>query len=136
MFEVEVCQSRQVVLVRFRGELSEDDFAKLDKLAAEARGKAEYDCIYDMTDVQKVSLRIDFVAKRADFPQPYKNRERIYVVQQDELEFLVNSYVAAQAAKGWKEPRLVRTLRQALDILAVSASDFVPLPSQHPVGSC
>jgi hypothetical protein len=108
--------------------LSEDDFAELDKLAAEARGRADYHCIYDMTDVQTIGLSIDFVTRRADLPQPYKDRERIYVVQQDDLTFLVNSYVAAQAAKGWKEPRLVRTLAQALDMLGVSASDFVPIP--------
>lgn len=128
MFQVEICQLRQIVLIRFLGELSEDDFAELDKLAAKARGKTEYDCIYDMTDVQSVSLRIDFVTKRADLPQPYKNRERIYVVQQEDLRFLVHSYFAAQAAKGWKEPRMVRTLDEALDILGVSASEFVALP--------
>jgi hypothetical protein len=100
MFDVEICQPRQIVLVRFRGELNEHDFSELDKMASDVRGKAEYDCIYDMTDIEKVSLRIDFVAKRADFPQPYKNRERIYVVQEDDLKFLVGFLCRRPGGKG------------------------------------
>jgi hypothetical protein len=41
MFDIEICSSRQVVLVRFREQLTEDDFITLDRLAAEGRGGAQ-----------------------------------------------------------------------------------------------
>jgi hypothetical protein len=39
MFDVDVCEARQVVLIRFRGQLTENDLAGLDKLASDTRGK-------------------------------------------------------------------------------------------------
>jgi hypothetical protein len=36
MFDSEICSSRYVVLIRFRGQLSEDDFLGLNRLAIEA----------------------------------------------------------------------------------------------------
>ena len=70
------------MLVRFRGQLTEDDFVGLDKLASDTRGKGPFDCIFDMTGVEKVELSTDFVVKRGDLPQAHKDRERIYVVPQ------------------------------------------------------
>jgi hypothetical protein len=61
------------------------------------------------------------------FLSPTRNRERIYVVQEDDLKFLVGSYAVAQAAKGWKQPRMVRSLGEAFDIFGVTPSEFVPL---------
>jgi hypothetical protein len=128
MFDVEICEARQVVLICFRGQLTEDDFAGLDKLASDTRGKAAFDCIFDMTGVEKVELTTDFVAKRADLPQAHKNRERIYVVPQDDLKLLVRFFAASQTAKGWKVPFVVATLDDALRMLDVKKSEFSPLP--------
>jgi len=127
MFDVEICEARQVVLIRFRGQLTEGDFAGLDKLASDTRGKAAVDCIFDMTGVEKVELFTDFVAKRGDLPQTHKNRERIYVVPQDDLKFLVRFYAASQGAKGWKVPFVVATLDEALRMLGAKRSEFSPL---------
>ena len=127
MFNVDVCEVRQVVLIRFHCQLIENDFVGLDKLASDMRGKGEYDCIFDMTGVDKVELSTDFVVKRGDLPQAYKNRERIYVVPQDDLKLLVRFYAASQGAKGWKPPFVVGTLNEALGMLGVKMSEFIPL---------
>jgi hypothetical protein len=115
MFDVEVCEAREVLLIRFRGQLTENDFVGLDKLASDTRGKAAFDCIFDMTGVEKVELSTDFVVKRGDLPQAYKDRERIYVVPQDDLKLLVRFYAATQGAKGWKTPFVVgRSTRRSI----------------------
>ena len=113
MFDVDVCDARQAVLIRFRGQLAEKDFVGLDKLASEAQDRAAFDCIFDMTGVEKVELSTDFVVTRGDLPQAYKDRERIYVVPQDDLKLLVRFYAASQGAKGWKKPYVVATLDEA-----------------------
>src|ERR1044072_2139807 len=69
MFTVEVCEDRKVVLIRFHGQLTENDFAGLDKLASDTRGSPSFDCIFDMTSVEKVELSTNFVVKRGDLPQ-------------------------------------------------------------------
>ncbi len=132
MFDVEVCQARHVVLVRFRGLLSEDDFSQLDKLGADARSGPAFDCIFDLSAVERVDLATDFVVKRGDIPQAFKDRERIYVVPQDDLKLLVRFYAAAQAAKGWKAPDVVASIDEALSRLGVDASDFAALPGRPP----
>ena len=48
MFDIDICERRQIVLVPFRGRLTEADFAERDKLATQQRGKAAFDCIYDI----------------------------------------------------------------------------------------
>jgi hypothetical protein len=127
MFDIEICSSRQVVLVRFRGQLTEDDFIALDRLAAEIRGGAEYDCIFDLSSVERVDLATDFVAKRGELPQIFKDRERIYVVPQGDLKLLSRLYASYQASKGWRPQVVVRALDEALSKLGVNTSDFRPL---------
>ncbi|SEP51398.1 hypothetical protein SAMN02990966_07978 [Rhodospirillales bacterium URHD0017] len=116
------------LLIRFHGQLTENDFVGLDKLASDTRGKAAFDCIFDMTGVEKVELSSDFVVKRGDLPQAYKGHERIYVVPQDDLKLLVRFYAASQGAKGWKAPFVVATLDDALRMLSVDISEFEPFP--------
>jgi hypothetical protein len=128
MFDIDICEPRRIVLVRFRGQLTEADFVELDRLAAELRGGRAFDCIYDMTNVEKSDLATSFVAKRGDLPQTYKDHERIYVVSNDDLRLLVRLYAAYQVNKGWKEPVIVASLSEAMTRLNVSHSDFWPLP--------
>lgn len=129
MFDIDICEARQVVLVRFRGRLTEADFVELDKLAAQQRGKTAFDCSYDMSSVEQFDLATSFVAKRGDLPQPFKDRERIYVVSNDDLRLLVRLYAAYQANKGWKAPVIVASLSEAMNRLGVTLSDFNPVPS-------
>ena len=39
-----------------------------------------------VTAVEKLDLATEFVAKRGELPQAFKDRERIYVVPRDDLE--------------------------------------------------
>jgi len=128
MFDIGVCEAKQVVLVRFSGELTESDFAGLDRMAGNARGGAEFDCIFDFTAVERIDLATEFVAKRGELPQAYKDRERIYVVPQDDLKLLARLYAAYQTAKGWRSPSIVATLDEAFARLGVAPSDFAPVP--------
>ena len=96
-------------------------------MAADARGNAEFDCIFDFTAVEKFDLATEFVAKRGDLPQAYKDRERIYVVPQDDLKLLARLYAAYQTAKGWRSPSIVATLDEALLRLGVAQADFRPV---------
>jgi hypothetical protein len=127
MFDIEICSSRYVVLIRFRGQLTEDDFLGLNRLATEAPGGAEYDSILDFSGVERLDLATEFVAKRGALPQLFKDRERIYVVPQDDLKLLARLYASYQAAKGWRTPVIVGTMDEALDKLDVTASNFRPV---------
>ena len=127
MFDIGVCEAKQVVLIRFSGELTEGDFTGLDRLAGGARGRAEFDCIFDFTAVERIDLATEFVAKRGELPQAFKDRERIYVVPQDDLKLLTRLYAAYQTAKGWRSPSIVATLDEAFARLGVAQSDFAPV---------
>ena len=127
MFDIGVCEAKQVALIRFSGELTESDFTQLDRLAADARGNAGFDCIFDFTAVERVDLATEFVARRGDLPQAFKDRERIYVVPQADLKLLTRLYAAYQTAKGWRAPAIVATLDEALARLGVARSDFRPV---------
>jgi hypothetical protein len=126
MFDLEICESRRIILVRFHGELKEADFAALDALGRERQDSESYDCVFDLTDVAKVELATDFVSKRGELPQAFKDRERVYVVSQPDLKLLVRLYAAYQESKGWRTPIIVETLGQALARFEVAASDFRP----------
>ena len=56
MFDIGVCEAKQVALIRFSGELTESDFTQLDRLAADARGNAGFDCIFDFTAIEGLDL--------------------------------------------------------------------------------
>jgi hypothetical protein len=124
MFDIETCAERKVHLFRFHGPLTEADFAALDTLAREREGDPPHDCIFDLSDVDKVELATEFVSKRGELPQAYDGRARIYVVPQQDLKLLVRLYAAYQASKGWRPPDIVETLEQALQSLGVTRSDF------------
>jgi hypothetical protein len=102
----------------------EDDFLTLARLAAEPRGGAEYDSIFDFSNVERLDLATEFVARRGELPQVFKDRERIYVVPQDDLKLLARLYASYQAAKGWRPSAIVGSLDEALEKLGVAASDF------------
>jgi hypothetical protein len=126
MFDIEACADRKVYLFRFHGPLTEADFAALDALARDRKGDPPYDCIFDMSDVDKVELATEFVSKRGELPQAHDGRARIYVVPQQDLKLLVRLYAAYQASKGWRPPDIVETLEQAFGSLGVAGSDFRP----------
>lgn len=126
MFDVEVCAPKRVVLIRFRGELAEGDFAALDAMGREMHGGPPHDVVFDMTNVEKIHLATDFVSQRGELPQAFTDRERIYVVQQDDLKLLVKLYAAYQASKGWHPPVIVASLDEALTRLGVTLAEFGP----------
>lgn len=127
MFDIEICEPRHVILFRFRGELAEADFTALDALSRENKGSDPFDCVFDMTHVDKVELATGFVSQRGELPQAFKDRERIYVVSQPDLKLLVRLYAAYQASKGWRAPVIVATLDEALQRLGVAPADFRPV---------
>jgi hypothetical protein len=77
--------------------------------------------------VERLDLATEFVAKRGELPQAFKDRERIYVVPQDDLKLLARLYAAYQTAKGWRPPTIVATLEDALARLGVARADFRPV---------
>ena len=97
-------------------------------MAADARGNAEFDCIFDFIAVERIDLATEFVARRGELPQAFEDRERIYVVPQDDLKLLTRLYAAYQTAKGWRPPSIVATLEEAFARLGVAQSDFKPVP--------
>ncbi len=131
MFDIEICEARSVVLVRFRGVISEGDFRALDGMVSRVRGEAGYDCVFDMTAIERIDLATEFVAARGELPQAFKDRQRIYVVANDDLKLLVRLYAAYQESKGWRAPQIVATLAQALKQVSVDAGDFHPLTADQ-----
>ena len=80
MFEIQVCDARQIVLVRFRGGVTEKDLADLDALAGQQQSSSGFDTVIDFTGVEQPILSTEVISKRGELPQPFKNRERVYVV--------------------------------------------------------
>ena len=128
MFEVQLCESRQVALISFRGEVSAADFEKLDALAREAGGGPTYHLIFDMTAIEKSQLDTDLVAKRGHVRPRDPERVRIYVAPQDDMRLLVRLYAGYQEAMGWPPPLVVATREEAFERLGVTAADFKPVP--------
>jgi len=64
MFDIEICSSPPVILIRFRGELT-DDFLALTRMAAEPRAGVEYDSIFNFSNVERLDLATEFVARLA-----------------------------------------------------------------------
>ena len=126
MFDIQVCAGRRIALVQFR-DLSEADFATLDRLGRERQGRDEYDVIYDLSAVDASALTTDFVSRRGTLPQAFQNRERLYVVPQEDLKLLVRLYAAYQQSGGSKPPIIVDTLEEAFRRLGVSAAEFQPV---------
>ena len=126
MFDIEVCVPKRVVLIRFRGELAQADFTALDAMGREMQGGPSYDVVFDMTNVERSHVATDFVSQRGELPQAFTDRERIYVVQQDDLKLLVKLYAAYQVSKGWRPPVIVGSLDEALVRLGVTVAEFGP----------
>jgi hypothetical protein len=124
MFHIDVCEARRIVLIRFSGELTEQHFSALDAMARDREGGEQFDVILDMTDVLEADLATEFIAKRGDLPPAFRDRERIYVVPQDDLRLLTRLFAGYQAARGWRAPIVAETLDEAFDRLGVAASDF------------
>jgi|SRR5580698_3011981 hypothetical protein len=126
MFDIEVSERRRAVLIRFRGELSAADFIALDAMGRKMQGGPPHDVIFDMTNVEKSEVATDFVSQRGELPQAFTDRERIYVVQHDDLKLLVKLYAAYQASRGWRPPVIVDTLDEALARLGATEMEFRP----------
>ncbi|WP_147155236.1 hypothetical protein [Reyranella soli] len=73
------------------------------------------------------TLRRSSSPSAASFRRPFKDRERIYVVPQDDLKLLTGLYAAYQTAKGWRPPTIVATLDEAFVRLGVAQADFHPI---------
>lgn len=127
MFDLEICEPRRIALIRFRGELSEADFAALDVLGRGQQASEPFDCIFDMTHVEQADLATEFIAKRGDMAPVFPNSERIYVVPQDDLKLLTRLFAGYQAARGWRAPLVVETLDEAFAKLGVAAEYFYPV---------
>ena len=124
MFDLSINELRKVILCRFDEEMTTDDFAMLDEIDRTRREVALYDCIFDLTHVGRIDLPRDFASERAEVPQAFKDRERVYIVSRPELHELVQRYADSQAAKGWRAPVIVETRAEAFARLGVSKADF------------
>lgn len=124
MFDLSINEVRRVILCRFDEEMTTDDFAMLDEIGRSRREIALYDTIFDLSRVQHVDLPANFAAERAEIPQAFKDKKRVYVVQRPDLRTLVERYAEAQARKGWRPPDIVGTLADACTLLGVTISDF------------
>jgi hypothetical protein len=127
MFDVEVCEARQVVLFRFGTSFVTADLVALDRLATAASGAGPFDCIFDLARVETFDLKPEFVAERGEIPQAFKDRQRFYVVTHDDLKLLVRLYATYQENKGWRPPEIVATLDEALVWLGVDRTAFRPV---------
>jgi hypothetical protein len=125
MFDIAICQSRCVVLIRFSGMLLETDLIALEATARRTPQAALFDCIFDFSRVEKAELATDFISRRGDLPHAFQHRRRIYVVPQPDLKLLMRLYAAYQASKGWREPAIIDDLNEAFARLGLAESDFL-----------
>lgn len=126
MYKIEICPSRQIVLVRFSGELGESQLATLDGMGRERQGGPQFDVVFDMTAVDKADIATDFIARRGDQPPVFRDRDRVFVVPREDLRLLIRLFAGYQFARGWRSPLVVETLAEAFDHFGVTQSDFLP----------
>jgi hypothetical protein len=124
MFDLSINELRKVILCTFDEEMTADDFAMLDAIGRNRKEIALYDCIFDLTRVLRIDVPTNFADERAEIPQAFKDRERVYVVERPDVRDLVQRYADGQAAKGWRAPVIVATLVEAFTRLGVAAVEF------------
>jgi hypothetical protein len=130
MFDIEICESRNAILVRFQGELSACDFADLDDQSRKLKDVQQACCIFDMTGVDKVAQSIGILGRHGDLPQAFKERQRIYVVPQPDLKLLVRLYADYQTYRGDQPPQIVEFLEETIALVGVALP-----PSRFPSAS-
>ena len=139
MFEIEICEPRRVLLIRFGQEVEERDFPELDAITEELRKRGLYDSIVVMPRVDLDRFRTPdsapgFVASRGAVREPFAGKERIYVAPHDDLKLLVRLFAGYQESHGLRRPSLVDTLDEAFQQLNVTAADFRPFQRPEPHG--
>lgn len=128
MFTIDFDSANSLMLVRFGGIFSADDFATLDELSDTfIADKHPTSIIYDFTAVETLAIAPDVVAMRARQELFCSRLRRAVIAPQAEIFGLVRLYGAYQAAAGFEAPMMASSMDEALALLEARDPHYEPV---------
>lgn len=121
----------RVLLARFSGIYTSDDIAAFDR--GVGRFVAEEGAVrglYDFSRVEAVAVPKTKFFELGRRPQLALDQDRVIVAPQLEIYELARLYAALQRDFGNVEPRIVRTLAEAYELLGLRNPEFAPVAGE------
>lgn len=111
MFTFTIDQARQVLVIAFRAEMTDETLAAFDKgLVAQIGQHGLVDVIVDYTEVPSVPISSQLMKSRAGLPSRVPGRLRIFVAPDAHVFGMLRMYSAHRE----DPPIVVRTMKDAL----------------------
>jgi hypothetical protein len=124
-FRLEFDQANQIFLIAFEGEIDERTVA--DCSAAVRRvGVAPLFTIIDNTGVTRADISSEQIRSAAR-RTPTKGVRQVIVAPQNVMYGLSRMF-QIEGDEAWDDLHVVRTMREALDIIGVKSPSFSPIP--------
>src|SRR5215467_6897676 len=125
MYVLSFHEKHRLVLARFSGVVSTEDFERLDDaLAALVAREGFMPGIFDFSAIDAHAVPATFLVRHARLPQVLLGQERIIVAPQQEVYDLACAFAAQQRDFGNTEPKVVRHLGDACRLFGVDEADF------------
>ena len=118
----------QVVLVRFSGILTREDFTALDRAfdALSLRGGG-LRSIVDLSGVDVFEVSADFLRQRAQRLATLGSAEKVFVAPRSDQFGISRMFSTSRSAFGHAGPTIVRTMEEACTALDMKSPEFEPL---------
>src|SRR5260370_10383829 len=132
MFTLSFDRASEVLLARFTGVFTIEDFVSLDTALAHFLGKQGHPRgdrvrgLYDLGAVEAVAVPQSKVAERASQP-PIVRRLRVVVAPRNAGDDFGHTYRRHQRLAADSEPVIVPTLQAAYALLGLTNPDFEPV---------
>lgn len=128
MIEFLADRKRRIVLVRYSSDLSAENLAKLDKMAADFMARdGAMDGIIDFSDMPAFDAPTAVVADHGRARRRMSGHRRVFIVK-DELAFgMLRMYGAHQENHNEDAPHIVYSLAEALTVLGAEGATFEPV---------
>lgn len=128
MLSLSLERLHQVVLVRFSGTITRDDFTTLDTAfeALSLRG-AGLRSIIDLSGVDLFEVSADFLRQRAQRTPTLGSSEKVFVAPRSDQFGISRMFSTSRSAFGHSSPMIVRTMEEACIVLDVKSAEFEPL---------
>lgn len=129
MFVLFFERRHNVLLVRFSGRVTPEDFARLDVAArALVASQGPAHGLVDFTDVETFDVDTQAFVQRGQRAAIMTGKQRIFVMPRPDFFGLGRMFATHQKIGGNLEPVVVRTMGEAYKALELVDPEFEPMP--------